>query len=184
MEKTKIEKARPILQTANLPKKVEGMVFDPVTPPMSGPRTGAELVEDDAAWLRRHVKPEELAKIKASFQAQIERDAVKGWRTLPGGNKIPASMVLAICENCKTTSWTTPEHAGGGACVFCGKNPAIGGPGKLRRATPKEEKAWTMKEEKAHARFIAGEPERKRQLEAFNRRLREDMGPGRREGRD
>ena len=176
MAKTTIEKAQPVLQTANLPKKPEGMVFD-IIPPTKGPSTGATLVEDDADWLRRHVKPEELAKIKASFQAQIERDAVKGWRVLPSGLKIPASMVLAICTNCKAAFWTTPEHADGKPCLICNNNLAKAG-GMMRPATPKEVKSWTAKEAAAREKFIADGPRRKAELDAFNLRQRQDLGPG------
>jgi hypothetical protein len=178
MAKTTIEKARPILQTANLPRKPEGLVSEsaPVTP---GPKTGgANLVLSTGQWLERFGTKEELSMFKEIVSKRLAQVAVTGWRTLPGGLKIPGSMVLAICTNCKAASWTAPEHADGTPCLVCNNNQAKAG-GTMKSANKAEVKAWYAKEEAAQAKLVADGPRRQAALNAFNQRAREEMGPGR-----
>lgn len=175
--KTAIEKARPVLQTANLPRPVEGMVFEAV-PVTKGPTTaGANLVLSTGQWLERYGTREELAMFRASIEKRIEEAPTAGMRRLPSGISIPASMVLVVCSRCNGYSWTTPEKADGAACVVCPETATMAA-GTNRRATPKELKAWTAKATAAREKFIADGPRRKAELDAFNRRTREDMGPG------
>ena len=49
----------------------------------------------------------------------------------------------------------------------------------MRAATKAEIKGWYAREEARRLKFEADAPRRKAELDAFNRRIREDMGPGR-----
>lgn len=173
--------AKKIWKTTDLPRPVEGMVFD-VVQPTKGPKTGAELVEDDAAWLRRHVKPEELAKVRASFQAQIERDTTKGLQTVPGLGKIRADSILETCGKCGNWAWTSPGHENA-PCAICNWRNISDDPKKvafdkdggfMRAATKKEKATWFKKMAEREARWKAGAAKRAANLAEFNRRNFED----------
>ena len=174
MEKKKVERPQKVFQSRDITGRVEGMVGD--SPPTKGLVSGAEIMLDAGQWLMRNALPAEMVMFRGIVQARLSKVAAAGMRRLPNGVSIPASNVLAICGQCDQQSWTSPEHADGGICVFCGKNPATGGPGKLRRATPKEVKTWTAKATAAHAKYLADALKRAKDLADFNKRRREDAG--------
>jgi hypothetical protein len=174
-EKAKIEKSRPVLQTTNLPRPVEGMVFD-VVQPTKRLVSGADLILDAAQWLERNATPEELATFKASVQARLERGAATGWRELPGGHKIKADSILATCSKCRRWAWTSPGHETA-ACAICNFRNLSDDPGRvvfdknggfMRPASPKEIKAWYSDEEARLAKIKADAPKRAAMVKAAN----------------
>jgi hypothetical protein len=175
MTKTTIEKARPILQSRDIVPRKEGMIVNPVGPP-TAMKSGTELVLTPGQFLDRYATSSEMTMFREVVEKRLAKTAKTGWRTLPGGIKIPGSNVLAICDQCKDSSWTTVKNANGSVCLFCGRNPATGGPGKLRPATKVEEAAWLKRAEAARVKFLADGPKRKKELSEFNLRQRQDMG--------
>jgi hypothetical protein len=179
---TKIEKAKPVLQTANLPAgKTGGMVFDP---PAKAPaekhlpmlKTGSRLVyEPDADThlggprTRKTFESEaNLAQVTAERKA---REAKFGWRKLPSGISIPGDRILSTCNLCHRWDWLEPGHETGDCICY---HPQDSDAGVMRPATPAEEKGWFKRAREAHDRFVAGEPARRAATELANRRRRED----------
>ena len=170
----KERKNKRILQSRDVKGRAEGT--EPELPPMTGPRTGMELTLTPGQWLERNATPEQMTMFREIVDEARAKIAATDWRTLPGGLKIPMSQVLAFCGQCKWQGWTFPEHADGGTCVICGQNPATGGPGKLRRTTKAEVKAWYVREEARLAKIKADAPKRAKDLADFNKRRFQDVG--------
>ncbi|MCX6348725.1 MAG: hypothetical protein NTV79_04360 [Candidatus Aureabacteria bacterium] len=154
---TKIEKAKPLLQTASLPAgKMGGMIVDP-TAKLTGPRTG--------------MGHEFETRLAADTEAAKAKRAAVGWRKLPSGISIPGDRILTTCSRCRRWDWLEPGHETGDCtCYHLQGSDA----GVLRPATADEEKAWFKREQERRDRFIAGAPARKAAVDAANRRRNED----------
>ena len=159
-----------ILQSRDI--KIEGMVQE-ARPVTKGPVTG-ELTLTAAQWLERNATAGELEAFKASVQARLERGAATAWRVLPGGSKIKGDSILATCSNCRRWAWTSPGHEND-PCLSCNFRALKGG-GIMRAATKAEVQGWHIREEARLAKLKADAPKRKAELDAFNRRVREDAG--------
>ena len=170
----KERKNKRILQSRDVNSKLEPIDAEPELPPMTGPRTGAELTLTAAQWLERNAKPEELAAFKASVQARLERGAATAWRVLPGGSKIKGDSILATCSNCRRWAWTSPGHEND-PCLSCNFRALKGG-GMMRAASKAEVKAWYVREEARLAKIKADAPKRAKDLADFNKRRFEDVG--------
>jgi hypothetical protein len=163
-----------VLQSRDI--KIEGMESEPGTP-RPGPRTGADLVLTDAQFLKLYATPAELTAFRASVEARRERITLKGMIELPGGMKIKGDSILATCSHCRRWAWVGAGHEND-PCLSCNWRAMKGG-GMMRAATKAEVKDWYAKEEARLAKIKADAPRRAAELAAYNRRLREDMGPGR-----
>ena len=171
--------AKKLLQSRDI--KIEGMVQE-ARPVTKGPVTG-ELTLTPVQWLERNATAAELASFKGQVQARLERGQATAWRILPGGSKIKGDSILATCSNCRRWAWTSPGSESG-HCVACNwvnigsqEAPAYNkNGGWMRAATKAEVKAWYVREEARLAKIKADAPKRKAELDAFNRRVREDAG--------
>jgi len=166
----KERKNKRILQSRDVNSKLEPIDAEPELPPMTGPRTGMELVQSPGQWLERHAKPEELATFKASVQARLDRVEATGWKTLPNGISIKADAILTTCSHCKRWDWTPI-----GNCFICNWQNRKGG-GMMRAATKKEEAAWFKKAAEREAKLKADAPKRAKDLADFNKRRFQDAG--------
>ena len=161
-----------VLQSRDV--KLEPIGAEPELPPMTGPRTGAELTLTPGQWLERNATAAELASFKGQVQARLERGQATAWRILPGGSKIKGDSILATCSNCRRWAWTSPGHEND-PCLSCNFRALKGG-GIMRAATKAEVQGWHIREEARLAKLKADAPKRKAELDAFNRRVREDAG--------
>ena len=170
-----------VLQSRDV--KLEPIGAEPELPPMTGPRTGAELTLTPGQWLERNATAAELASFKGQVQARLERGQATAWRILPGGSKIKGDSILATCSNCRRWAWTSPGSESG-HCVACNwvnigsqEAPAYNKNGGWMRAASKAEvKAWYAKEEARLAKIKADAPKRAKDLADFNKRRFQDAG--------
>jgi len=163
-----------ILQSRDVNSKLEPIDAEPELPPMTGPRTGAELTLTPAQWLERNATPKELATFRASVQARLDRVEATGMIELPSGLKIKGDSILATCSNCRRWAWTSPGHEND-PCLSCNFRALKGG-GMMRAASKAEVKSWYAKEEAKLAKFNADAPKRAKDLADFNKRRFEDVG--------
>jgi len=161
-----------VLQSRDV--KLKPIGAEPELPPMTGPRTGAELTLTPGQWLERNATAAELASFKGQVQARLERGQATAWRILPGGSKIKGDSILATCSNCRRWAWTSPGHEND-PCLSCNFRALKGG-GMMRAASKAEVKAWYAKEEARLAKIKADAPKRAKELADFNKRHFEDAG--------
>ena len=152
-----------ILQSRDI--KVE-KVEEEFRPPRKGPATGAELVLDDAGYIKLYASPAELREFRSKVESRLAKDQAAP-RTLPDGTRISGHLVLAICDRCGRASWVEPTNEAF-PCVGCNWNRLKNG-GMMRLASRTEAKEWFEAEEARLAKWRADAPRRERERASAGR---------------
>lgn len=162
-----IARAKRLLQTADIGKRIEQEEFKP-SPPTRGPATGQAppALLTDRDFVSLFGLDEEFARFRATIERRKEREGTVGWRQLPNGVRIQSSMILAVCDHCSTAVWVRDPS---GPCPTCNYRRLVEG-GHLRPSTPAEEQVWFAKENAAALHRWNNRASDQEKLDRFNER--------------